>query len=205
MTSEIPTPPEALVAAIRKGAPTLSGLVADEVARAVIASDWLAGYTKRAEANNMSDLAKAFEDTYTKSVTLTAVTSDLRRLARDAAAAADVMEAHTYETSLAAVLTLTTGTLVSSFDEAWPLMDHVVGWPLMTHQRPAFVGEVAAALLEQYPALRGVDPPPNGWVTNEEDAGRWVALVGSSTNTPLTGLKVSRPVATAQDEGETNG
>lgn len=158
----------------------------------ILTGDWMSAYTKRVEAHNMRDLAKAFEDTYATSPLRAIIVSDLRRLSRDAEKAAEVMATQKHETTLAAALTLSTGTLVSSLDEAWSLMDFLVGWPMMTHQRPAIADVVAKALVERYPALGRVAPPPAGWIKNEEEAALWVQSISDLTGLPMS-LKVTRP------------
>lgn len=86
-------------------------------------------------------------------------------------------------TTLAAVLTFTSGSLVAIIDEAWPLQDFMTGRNLMTHQRAEDRFDIAPVLLEQFPAL--ADVKPEAELGSYVEAMGWVRSVSESTGVPL--------------------
>jgi hypothetical protein len=98
-----------------------------------------------------------------------------------------------HTTTLAAVLTHTTGIMVTTADDAWVLQDYVVGLDrgLMTHERINPHVNIEADLLAQFPRLAEAVPAP-GAITDEETAGAWVAAVSRRTGVPMTVEVLSR-------------
>lgn len=114
----------------------------------------------------------------------------------------------TYTTSLGAILTMTTGIMLTEVDDAFALQDFVVGRPLMTHERidrPKFQGitlseatnatDTTEALLRQFPALAEAVPPLITGDTRDEKMAAcmaWVEQVSAHTGIPVTGVVVRR-------------
>lgn len=98
-----------------------------------------------------------------------------------------------HTTTLAAVLTHTTGILVASLDDAWPLQDYVVGLDrgLLTHERFNPHVNIEADLLAQFPALAEAVPAP-GQITSAETAAAWVEAVSRRTGIPMEVEVLSR-------------
>lgn len=94
----------------------------------------------------------------------------------------------THKTTLAAVLTHTTGIMVADLDDAWPLQDFIVGRPLWTHERGS-ANDISATLLAQFPRLAEAQPPK---ITTKAEADAWVADVSAHAGYPLT-VTVTRP------------
>lgn len=100
------------------------------------------------------------------------------------------------QTTLAAVLTHTTGILVAPMDDAWPLQDYVVGLDrgLMTHERANPHVDIEADLLAQFPRLAEAVPAP-GTITDQSTADAWVAAVSRRTGVPMEVEVLSRAEA----------
>lgn len=65
----------------------------------------------------------------------------------------------THTAPLGAILTHTTGRLVSDLYEAYDVQDFIVGRPMLTHERIAPDAEVTARLLAMLPELAEAQPP----------------------------------------------
>lgn len=114
----------------------------------------------------------------------------------------------TYPASLGAILTMTTGVMLTEVDDAFALQDFIVGRPLMTHERidkPKFQGiplseetnatDTKDVLLRQFPALAEAYPPPITGETRDEKMAAclaWVASVSEHTGIPVDGVMVTR-------------
>lgn len=65
----------------------------------------------------------------------------------------------THRASLGAILSITTGRLVSSLDDLYALQDFLVGRSLMTHERIVGWELQTSALLDQFPRLAEAEAP----------------------------------------------
>lgn len=116
----------------------------------------------------------------------------------------------TYETTLGAVLTFTTGILLADLDDAWPLQDFILGYPLLTHERTDMFAPNATAteraLLRQFPQLAEAHPPAIVGETYEQKKAAceaWVRSVSEHTGIPLNVTVTS--AATTTDAGTCSG
>jgi hypothetical protein len=87
-----------------------------------------------------------------------------------------------YRATLGAILTITTGTMVSPLKEFYGLQDFLVGRSLLTHERTTGWDRQKDALLQQFPDLVGVSAPEfltDATGSKEASARAWVDSVAA--------------------------